>query len=550
MGLFKTSIGDDWAAKRNAYVTNLIGQDPSQSMGGGQNPMEMSAEQQMAIGQAGQAYSKKFEDATAQWMASLPPEQAQQAYEAFKARDADFDRSFKIGKGLALTGIGAIAGGAALSALGGTGGISATAGGAAPVSGVEAGLGYGGYGGAGGTVAGQSGILGGTALASGATPLGALGVDAATAAGNIGNPFSMGGTSGASTIGTGAKGVADFLGTGAGALDWAKLGLGIYGATRPGPDAPDYAKLAQQQGDQNSYAAQLSAALNRLNETTPYGSVKYSSTANPNTPGGFDYSRDITLSPEQQQLYNLDSQNSIRSQQVAGGMQDRVAQSMQNPFALSNYGQAGTVSGNGPEARDLGTAANYEGGRDAVSKALYDRELALLQPQMDRDLAAQDTQLRNQGLMPGTQAYDTALQQLRQQQGQNLNDLASRATLAGGAEQSRLAGLDLSLDQQRFAQGQTGFENILNGTGFNNQVRDTNIQQGLLERQQPLAEFNAFRTGNQPTLPNFQPYAMSQVQPTNTYGAAKDQYGAAVNDYNLKSGQWQSLLNLGTRVGG
>lgn len=288
------------------------------------------------------------------------------------------------------------------------------------------------------------------------------------------------------------------------------------------PPAPNYAKAAEVQGEQNIEAAKINAAMNRLNETTPYGNVTYKATPNAQTPGGFDYARDIQLSPEQQQLYNLESGNQIASQQIAQGLQQGVGQSVQQPFSLSQYG----------DPTKLGTAENYAGGAKAVGDALFARESALRQPQMERDVSGLDTQLRNQGLMPGTEAYDNSLQQLRQQQGQDMNDLALRAVLAQGQEQSRLGQLDLNLG------------------GFNNQTRGQSIQEGLLQRQQPLLEFNAFRTGNAPTLPQFQPFAVTNAAPAPTLAATQAQYGANMDQYNAGTGGIQSLLNFGSSIYG
>lgn len=546
------------------------------------------------------------------------------------------------------------------------------------------------------------------------------------------------------------------------------------------PPPPDYAAAAREQGQQNLIAAEKNAELNRLNEFTPYGSVRYDR-------GGDDWTRTVSLSPEQQQLYNYETGNQIASQQVAQGLQNRLAESVSQPFNFRHLGGNDLMYGNlpqfeshgagvvhsgvnpnaaqlaqytggvadgqlvdqggglgrldqgaalgrvgtgaplgsvdlgnpltrmgggvdpmsvaGPQARDLGTAGNYAGGVDRVADALYRRQLRLRQPDMDRSRDQLDLRLRNQGLMPGTELYNSELARLRQGQGQELNDLADRAILAGGAEQSRLAGLDMGLDAQRFGQqsaaggfrlgqigqafnqdlsrtqqnnaaAQTEYQNRVQGTGFNNAARqaefdnslrgvgfnnaaaqtefgnralalNTNnaasqsefdnrvrsagfnnaartqdlqsrlaaigfnnnattqtqqnqlaatgfnnnvgqtefqnriagaelrnrnamqlydaqlrsagfnntaranaIQEAVMLRNQPLAEFNAFRTGNTPTMPQFQPYGMVNAAAPDLYGATRDQYGAAIGQYNLKSGQTQSLFNLGAKLAG
>lgn len=411
------------------------------------------------------------------------------------------------------------------------------------------------------------------------------------------------------------------------------------------PPAPDYAAAAQVQGQNNIAAAQKEAELNRLNEVTPYGSVNYFQGGD-----GQPWSRQISLSPGQQQLYDLETGNQIASQQVAQGLQGRLGASVGQPFSFGNIGQSqgldkamdfaqftGALPGQelvdggprmgrvgpGPDplavenarARDLGTAANYAGGSDAVRDALYRQQSRLREPDMDRDRAGLDLRLRNQGLLPGTEIYDQELSRLQRSHGLERNDLADRAILAAGAEQSRLAGLDMNLNAQRFGQEnqvfqnrlgqigqafgqnlqgmgfnnaaaqaefgnrlsaagfnnaatQRGFENQLAALGFNNNAsvqefdtrakaagfNNTNrmnaLQEALMLRNQPLAEFNAFRTGNAPTMPQFQPYALGDIAPVNSYGAVRDTYAANTNSYNAKVAQMQALLNFGAKFAG
>lgn len=332
------------------------------------------------------------------------------------------------------------------------------------------------------------------------------------------------------------------------------------------PDPPDYAALARQQGEENRRTAEESAALNRLDENTPLGSVRYSRVADDSMPGGFRYQRDISLSPEQQQLYDLESGNAIAGQRIASGMQGRLADATRNPFSLSAFGRAGTVEGGAdpmdvglPGARNLGTAADYGGGRERIEDALFRRRMRFAEPQMQQDSAALDTRLRNQGLMPGSEAYNNEMTRLQNNQQQFREDAIDNAIMAGGAEQSRLAGLDMGLDAQRFGQESTvsrmgldritqALTNRLAQTGFNNTVRQNNINESLMERNQPLAEFNAFRTGNTPQMPQFQPYAMTSQAPAPVFQAGQAGYDARTGQYNSLMGFGQSFINAGAKL--
>ena len=297
-------------------------------------------------------------------------------------------------------------------------------------------------------------------------------------------------------------------------------GLATQALAGSPPTGPNAAALTQQQNASNLSAAQQQAQLNRVDTTTPFGFQKFGQVADPSVPGGMRYTQEIGLSPEQRQLYDAETSNQIASQGVASGMQGRVAQSVANPLDLSGAGQAEKAL----------SADRFSADRDKVTSALFDRLTRLRKPQMDRDRAALDVQLRNQGLMPGTEAYDNGMRSMLDSQGTEMSNFADQAVTAGGAEQSRL-----QTDSRA-------------NSSLNNNVRNQAISETLLQRQQPLTEYNSFRTGNAPTLPTFQPFGMGSVAPTNTTAAANSQYQSQSDAYNAKIARLQSLLNFGTQV--
>ena len=296
-------------------------------------------------------------------------------------------------------------------------------------------------------------------------------------------------------------------------------GAGLVGKALSGnpPASINAGQVAQQQTAANLTAAQQQAQLNRVDTTTPFGFQKFGQVADPSVPGGFRYTQDIGFSPEQKKLYDAETSNQLASQGIAGSLQGRVAQSVANPLDLSGAGQM---------ERAL-SADQFSADRDKVSSALFSRLTSLRKPQMDRDKAHLDVQLRNQGLMPGTEAYDNSMRTLLETQGSELSNAANQAIAAGGAEQSRLQG-----DSRA-------------NSSLNNNVRSQSIQEKLLERQQPLAEYNSFRTGNTPTLPAFQPFGMGSVAPANTLAASNSQYQTEADAYNARIAKLQSLLNFG-----
>ena len=119
----------------------------------------------------------------------------------------------------------------------------------------------------------------------------------------------------------------------------------------------------------NLAGAQQATQANRVNQNTPYGSLNYTQSTDAN--GNPTWTANQTLSPELQSL----TQSSLQ------GLQ----QSQTTPMYGINPGQT-------------------------YSEAIMQR----LQPQMAQSKEMNDAQLANQGIVPGTQAYDNAMRTFQQ----------------------------------------------------------------------------------------------------------------------------------------
>lgn len=211
---------------------------------------------------------------------------------------------------------------------------------------------------------------------------------------------------------------------------------------------------------------------------SPSGPFSFGGGQQPQSQGG--YGPSMARQGQAPRLGEVSGWNPNEGEMAGNGPSlSRVGQGPQG----QTYGGPGAdpMSLQGPAARDLYGQQGYEGARQQVQDSLYQQSMRYAEPQMQRDTAALDTQLRNQGLQPGTEAYNVAMQNLTDSQSRTRADARDRAIQAGGAEQSRLAGIDLAADAQRFGQQQTGFGNqmgqiaasqglSLDRMGFNNQV--------------------------------------------------------------------------------
>lgn len=157
----------------------------------------------------------------------------------------------------------------------------------------------------------------------------------------------------------------------------------MYG-TNPfmGSTSP-YIQAAQQTNQGNINAANTATAANRVNQNTPYGSLQYSQTGT-DANGNPIWSANQTLSQPLENLTNTSLSN--------------LQSSLENPMYGINPGQT-------------------------YSDAIMSR----LQPQIAHQNEMSDQALANQGIMPGSQAYENAKRVLGQQQ----NDLQTSAIING-----------------------------------------------------------------------------------------------------------------------
>lgn len=351
------------------------------------------------------------------------------------------------------------------------------------------------------------------------------------------------------------------------------------------PPTPDPNQVASAQAQANVDAILASAAVNRYNQVTPYGSVTWTPTglnasgqptsstrattqgattspppAGPalwakNEPfaawmngGGQDpgatyaygassstsdadrfdpnsieqWMQTITLSPEEQAKLRQQQQIALS---LGGLAQNRIGQIPTDKFTL--YGMPAGVDSLGD--------GNYDATRQRVEEALYGRSAAYLDPQYQAEERALETKLANQGIPLGSRAYSQAMTDYRRSRDDAYARARADAIAAGGAEDSRLFGQNLTSAQ------------------FMNDARARAIQEALLERSQPMNELAALLQGA-PALNVPQPAGQPsyQVAPPdvsgNIWGAYNAQASAANAAQNRQSQTLGNLLNAGGSI--
>jgi hypothetical protein len=243
------------------------------------------------------------------------------------------------------------------------------------------------------------------------------------------------------------------------------------------PPTPDYAGAAQATAAGNADAARIAAKANRIDTYTPYGSQVFR-----NGVGGDKdrWSVTQTFTPLGQQQFD---------------QQQRINSSL-NGLAENGLGY---VKGALSKGFDWGALPEQQvnagqTGQDAI--------MSRLQPQFDRDEAALDTKLANQGIMQGSEAWNNAKDQF----GRTKNDAYTQAALRG---------IDVG-----------------------NQARTQAIQEQSFARNEPLNMLNALRSGNQ-----VQQWGAQATTPGADYlGAMQGVYNGQLAGFNANQARQNGIM--------
>lgn len=310
------------------------------------------------------------------------------------------------------------------------------------------------------------------------------------------------------------------------------------------PDPPDYIALAKLQADMQSDLLRQQTQANRINQYTPWGSITYS------RGGGFDqagYDAAMEQYNKQMQLYN--QQISALPPQRKGGwnllpgltydgggishpmptapIAPSKSQFVYNPdqwsstMTLDPQLQQLLENQWGAQGQGYDELQNYLANIQDPNRinaapinpgqTAQDAIMARLQPSFnDRDEEIRN-RLYNQGVRPGTEAWDKEMLNFERTR----NDAFSQAALQG---------IDLDFRAR---------------------------QNALAEQGMPLNAINTFLSGGQVNPPQFQQAGQAGVaQSPDLLGAAQAQYGSALNSYNASQASQGNMLGGLFSLGG
>ena len=235
------------------------------------------------------------------------------------------------------------------------------------------------------------------------------------------------------------------------------------------PSIPDYSNLAKEQ-------SRLDTRLNRVDQYSPLGNSTWQN-------NGDAWKVTSSLSPDQQAI--LDQQENLSKQygSLAESGLSKVNGLFSRPLDTSGFTPFGVNPG--------------QTGQDAITSRL--------DPKFAQDENALRTRMANQGLAPGSEAWNNEFRNFNQSK----NDAYQQAALQG--------------------------------ISIGSQARNQQLQEALALRQQPLNELNALRGGMQLNMPQFQGF--SGVQGPNLTGAASNTYNGQMQQYNANTASNNNTMN-------
>lgn len=250
------------------------------------------------------------------------------------------------------------------------------------------------------------------------------------------------------------------------------------------PKAPDPYATAAAQTTMNKDTALYNAGLNRINQTTPYGSstYKYNGVGADGVP---NYSQDISLTALGQQNLDNQQQQDAYLSQLGFGLADQAKTSLAQPMG------------------------NSDDARKQAQDAYYAKQTGYLDPRFANEQHDLETQLSNQGIQRNSEAWDRAS-----------GEFGRNKTFA-------------------YDQAQTGAI----GAGTDAQAKAQAL--ALQLRQTPLNELNALRSGTQVTNPNIAAAGQSNAQTADLQGAIQNNYNQQLASYNNSVSGISSLLGAG-----
>ena len=342
------------------------------------------------------------------------------------------------------------------------------------------------------------------------------------------------------------------------------------------PPAPDYTGAAQAQSKSSVETTNMANYANRPTINTPYGGQNWTTEAVTDPATGQQvtkWTQNTTLAPQSQAA--LDSQLAMQQgrSDIANRLMPQAEAAVTNPIDYSSMSPAGTTP-TASNFQSLGAApqlnTDFQQNTPTYDKAyvqdLQNQALEYMRPDQEHQQELMASKLANQGITAGSEAYNTAMRQMADQQSRDKynalntamsqgsqmfnNQLAANnqnmnAMNFGNAALSQQQGLNQNVAQFNNTNAQNVFAQQQNIANYQNQLRQQQIAEAQQRQLQPLNNINALLTGQQVGMPQMPSFNANQAaQPVNYLGAAQAQ-----GNYNMQNQSMQNA-SANSQMGG
>lgn len=237
------------------------------------------------------------------------------------------------------------------------------------------------------------------------------------------------------------------------------------------PLPPDPVATANAQSQMNRETAITQGQMNMVDQVTPDGGLTYTQTGTwaDGTPR---YQATQTLSPAGQRINDINNQTEENIATIGRDQSSRIGELLSSPVNLNN---------------------------ETTEARLMELGSKRLDPRFAREEEAMRTRLVNQGIRPGTAAFDAEMSNFSQ----GKNDAFNSLLLQGRAQA---------------------------------------VQEALTERNQPINEITALMSGSQVSQPNFVTTPQTQVAGTDYAGLVQANYAAQMQGYQNKVNSQNAMM--------
>lgn len=259
----------------------------------------------------------------------------------------------------------------------------------------------------------------------------------------------------------------------------------------------------------------------------------------------YDWTYKTQLSPEQQKLYDANVGSQLQQADLLKGLASRVQEATANPLDLSGAPQINLGDGSA-DAFLKGLADRSVGNNfsNNVADATYGQATRYLDPQFQQNQQSMEARLAEQGFVPGTPGYDRAMANFLDTRNRAYGQAKDAAITAGYGQANQQLALQNQIAQiLGNRQNQTFNQSLTN--------RSRAIAEALQQRQYPLNELNAMRTGTQVQAPsNPAQYQTPSMPSVDVLGAYNQKYQGDLGAYNAEvasnNADMGALLGLGS----